>query len=82
VVNIHVMVSLVVALILPGSDLGLEGFAIADAAAPPAAHRSRHATPLPRHSLISRQPSVARSITILVPPYELPIPEWLQLKPS
>jgi hypothetical protein len=37
---------------------------------------------LERDGLISRQPGVARSITILVPPYELPIPEWLQLKPS
>jgi hypothetical protein len=110
-------VSLVVAPILPGSDLGIEGFAIADAAAPPGPTAriaslknkaqylafiyvyatcstsrppkptcnatSRHSTfgpsdgPCPRRDgLIPRQPGVARSIAILVPPYELPILEW------
>jgi DNA-binding MarR family transcriptional regulator len=47
---------------------------------PPSVHQMVLA--LERDGLISRQPGVARSITILVPPYELPIPEWLQLKPS
>jgi DNA-binding MarR family transcriptional regulator len=37
---------------------------------------------LERDGLISRQPGVARSIAILVPPYELPILEWLQINPS
>jgi hypothetical protein len=32
--------------------------------------------------LITRQPGVARSIAILVPPDELPILEWLQINPS
>jgi DNA-binding MarR family transcriptional regulator len=32
--------------------------------------------------LIQRQPGVARSIVILIPPQEIPILEWLQSKPS
>ena len=47
---------------------------------PPSVHQMVLA--LERNGLISRQPGVARSITILVPPYDLPILEWLQLKPS
>jgi repressor LexA len=37
---------------------------------------------LERAGLIQRQPGVARSIVILVPPQQLPILEWLQIKPS
>ena len=37
---------------------------------------------LERDGFIARQPGVARSIAILVPPDELPILEWLQINPS
>ena len=37
---------------------------------------------LERDGFIRRQPGVARSIDVLVPPYELPILEWLQINPS
>jgi DNA-binding MarR family transcriptional regulator len=47
---------------------------------PPSVHQMVLA--LERDGLISRQPGVARSIVILVPPDELPILEWLQVKPS
>jgi DNA-binding MarR family transcriptional regulator len=47
---------------------------------PPSVHQMVLA--LERDGLISRQPGVARSIAILVPPCELPILEWLQINPS
>ena len=37
---------------------------------------------LERDGLISRQPGVARSIDILVPPQDLPILEWLHINSS
>ena len=37
---------------------------------------------LERAAPISRQPGVARSIQVLVPPHDLPILEWLNAKPS
>jgi hypothetical protein len=37
---------------------------------------------LERDGFIRRQPGVARSIDILVPPQDLPILEWLQVNPS
>jgi hypothetical protein len=37
---------------------------------------------LERGGLITRQPGVARSITTLVPPQDLPILEWLQVNSS
>jgi DNA-binding MarR family transcriptional regulator len=37
---------------------------------------------LERDGLISRQPGVARSINILVPPEDLPILDWLQINRS
>ena len=37
---------------------------------------------LERDGFITRQPGVARSIDILVPPQDLPILEWLQINPS
>jgi len=47
---------------------------------PPSVHHMVLA--LERAGLIQRQPRVARSIVILIPPQELPILEWLQIKPS
>jgi len=47
---------------------------------PPSVHQMVLA--LERAGLIQRQPGVARSIVILIPPQELPILEWLQIKPS
>lgn len=47
---------------------------------PPSVHQMVLA--LERDGLITRQPGVARSIAILVPPHELPILEWLQINPS
>ena len=47
---------------------------------PPSVHQMVLA--LKRDGLISRQPGVARSINIIVPPDELPILEWLQINPS
>ncbi len=47
---------------------------------PPSVHQM--VLGLERDGLISRQPGVARSINILVPPDELPILEWLQINPS
>jgi DNA-binding MarR family transcriptional regulator len=47
---------------------------------PPSVHQM--VLGLERDGLISRQPGVARSIAILVPPDELPILEWLQIDPS
>jgi DNA-binding MarR family transcriptional regulator len=47
---------------------------------PPSVHQM--VLGLERAGLIQRQPGVARSIVILVPPQELPILEWLQIKPS
>lgn len=37
---------------------------------------------LERNVLITRQPGVARSIEILVPPQDLPILDWLNINPS
>lgn len=37
---------------------------------------------LERNRLITRQPGVARSINLLVPPEDLPILDWLQINPS
>ena len=34
------------------------------------------------NGLITRQPGVARSIEILVPPQDLPILDWLNINPS
>lgn len=47
---------------------------------PPSVHQM--VLGLERDGLIIRQPGVARSIAILVPPQELPILEWLQINPS
>lgn len=47
---------------------------------PPSVHQMVLA--LERDGLIRRQPGVARSIDILVPTQDLPIPEWLQINPS
>ena len=47
---------------------------------PPSVHQM--VLGLERHGLIQRQPGIARSINILVPPQDLPILEWLQIKPS
>jgi len=47
---------------------------------PPSVHQM--VLGLERAGLIQRQPGVARSIAILIPPQELPILEWLQIKPS
>lgn len=47
---------------------------------PPSVHQM--VLGLERAGLIQRQPGVARSIMILIPPQELPILEWLQIKPS
>jgi hypothetical protein len=37
---------------------------------------------LERNGLIRRQPGVARSIQILVPPEDLPILDWLKINQS
>jgi len=37
---------------------------------------------LERDGLISRKPGVARSISVLVPPHELPILDWLNINSS
>jgi DNA-binding MarR family transcriptional regulator len=47
---------------------------------PPSVHQM--VLGLERDGFIQRQPGVARSIDILVPPQDLPILEWLQIKPS
>jgi DNA-binding MarR family transcriptional regulator len=47
---------------------------------PPSVHQM--VLGLERAGLIQRQPGVARSIVILVPPQKLPILEWLQINPS
>ena len=47
---------------------------------PPSVHQM--VLGLERAGLLRRQPGVARSIEILVPPQELPILEWLQINPS
>jgi DNA-binding MarR family transcriptional regulator len=47
---------------------------------PPSVHQM--VLGLERDGLVQRQPGVARSIVILVPPQEIPILEWLQIKPS
>jgi DNA-binding MarR family transcriptional regulator len=47
---------------------------------PPSVHQM--VLTLERAGLIRRQPGVARSIEILVPPQHLPILNWLQIKPS
>src|SRR5215208_3701474 len=47
---------------------------------PPSVHQM--VLGLERDGLISRQPGVARSIDVLVPPQDLPILEWLQINPS
>jgi DNA-binding MarR family transcriptional regulator len=47
---------------------------------PPSVHQM--VLGLERDGFIRRQPGVARSIDILVPPRELPIFEWLQINPS
>ena len=47
---------------------------------PPSVHQMVLA--LERAGLIHRQPGVARSIVILIPPQQLPILDWLQIKPS
>ena len=47
---------------------------------PPSVHQM--VLGLERDGLIQRQQGVARSIVILVPPQQLPILEWLQIKPA
>jgi DNA-binding MarR family transcriptional regulator len=47
---------------------------------PPSVHRM--VLGLERNGLIRRQPGVARSICILVPPQDLPILDWLQVNLS
>ena len=47
---------------------------------PPSVHQM--VIGLERNGFIRRQPGVARSIDILVPPNELPILEWLQVNSS
>ena len=47
---------------------------------PPSVHQM--VLGLERTGLLRRQPGVARSIEILVPPQKLPILEWLQINPS
>lgn len=50
------------------------------AVTPPSVHQM--VLGLERAGLVQRQPGVARSIVILVPPQDIPILEWLQIKPS
>jgi DNA-binding MarR family transcriptional regulator len=47
---------------------------------PPSVHQM--VVNLERAGLIRRQPGVARSIELLVPPEALPILEWLEIYPS
>ena len=47
---------------------------------PPSVHQM--VVNLERAGLIRRQPGVARSIELLVPPEALPILEWLEINPS
>jgi DNA-binding MarR family transcriptional regulator len=47
---------------------------------PPSVHQM--VLGLERDGLITRQPGVARSINILVPPQDLPILDWLQINSS
>jgi DNA-binding MarR family transcriptional regulator len=47
---------------------------------PPSVHQM--VLGLERDGLIRRQPGVARSIDILVPPQDLPILDWLQINSS
>src|SRR5688572_9901308 len=47
---------------------------------PPSVHQM--VLGLERGGLITRQPGVARSITTLVPPQDLPILKWLQVNSS
>jgi DNA-binding MarR family transcriptional regulator len=47
---------------------------------PPSVHQM--VVNLERAGLIRRQPGVARSIELLVPPEVLPILEWLEIYPS
>jgi DNA-binding MarR family transcriptional regulator len=47
---------------------------------PPSVHQM--IVTLERNRLICRQPGVARSIQLLVPPQELPILKWLQINRS
>lgn len=47
---------------------------------PPSVHQM--IVTLERNSLIRRQPGVPRSIELLVPPENLPILDWLGIKPS
>ena len=47
---------------------------------PPSVHQM--VLGLERDGLIRRQPGIARSITILVPPQDLPILEWLHINSS
>jgi DNA-binding MarR family transcriptional regulator len=47
---------------------------------PPSVHQM--IVTLERNGLIRRQPGVARSIELLVPPEALPILQWLEINPS
>jgi DNA-binding MarR family transcriptional regulator len=47
---------------------------------PPSVHQM--VLGLERAGLIRRQPGVARSIEVLVPPHDLPILDWLNANPS
>jgi DNA-binding MarR family transcriptional regulator len=47
---------------------------------PPSVHQM--VVNLERAGLIRRQPGVARSIELLVPPEHLPILQWLEINPS
>jgi len=47
---------------------------------PPSVHQML--VTLERNGLIRRQPGLARSIEILVPPEHLPILQWLEINPS
>lgn len=47
---------------------------------PPSVHQM--VVTLERNGLIRRQPGVARSIELLVPPEEIPILEWLEINQS
>ena len=47
---------------------------------PPSVHQM--VLTLERDGFISRQPGLARSISILVPPQDLPVLEWLHINPS
>src|SRR5438270_12565342 len=47
---------------------------------PPSVHQM--IMTLERNGLIRRQPGVARSIQVMVPPQDLPILDWLQINQS